>query len=278
MEIVNVTPEMARDILENHNSINRNISKPHVKALLSNMQRGTWRFNGDTIRFDKDGELIDGQHRLKALAELGKPLDLIVMRGFDKDVIKTIDQEAKQRRINDLLKIYGVANANYVAAIITRRFTIKVTAAFMNTLRGDNSSNGGLTRGNYTIDDKFNEYCEHSGFYDNVLVYARKCYRKTRLLKQSEIGGVYAYLYFDKHHSDAEIQGFFDRLCCSAGSEINVISLLREIYIRDALSRNPMVSTVKSAYLTKAWNYYIKGKDVKVLSYNRNTEGNIEFI
>lgn len=91
------------------------------------------------------------------------------------------------------------------------------------------------------------------------------------------MGSLYAYLYFKLHHSNDEIEGFFNRLCL-VETDINIINLLRDILIKDLSAKNPMTSSVKSAYLTKTWSYYIKGKDVKVLSYNKGTEGMIEFI
>lgn len=279
IEIKMVTPEYAKNILDNHNNANRHINKAHVKALLNNMVQGTWRFNGDSIRFDNEGMLIDGQHRLSALVEYGKPLPMIVISGFDKETMKTIDQEIKPRNLADLFRIDGVKEANNVAGIITRYFAIKLSNAFISSCRYEqrNPSASSYATRTITVDDKYNEYMSHSIFFDDLVIYARRCYSNTRLLKISEIGGVYAYLYFQKHHSDDEIQGFFNRLCFTE-TDINVINLLRDIYIRDPRTKNPMTSFVKSQYLTKAWNYYIKGKDVKVLSYNKSTEGTIEFI
>ena len=118
IEVKEITPELAKDILENHNNLNRNRNKEHVKSLLNNMKQGTWRFNGDTIRFDRDGELIDGQHRLAALVEFGKPLPMIVIKGFDKETMKTIDQEIKPRNLADLFKMNGVKDATNVSATI----------------------------------------------------------------------------------------------------------------------------------------------------------------
>lgn len=279
IEVKEVTPEMAKDILENHNNLNRHRNKAHVKALLNNMKQGTWRFNGDTIRFDKDGELIDGQHRLAALVEFGKPLQMIVISGFDKETMRTIDQEIKPRNLADLFKIYDVKDATNVAGIINRFFSMKASSTFISTTRynGHRTAVNGDVLRLTSIDDKYNEYMSKSDFWDDLVAYSRRCYKNTRLLRVSDIGGVYAFLYLQKHHSDEEIQGFFNRLCFTE-TDINVINLLRDMYIRDLMSKNPMTSFIKSQYLTKTWNYYIKGKDVKVLSYNKNTEGVIEFI
>ena len=281
IEVKVITPELAKDILDNHNNLNRNRNKDHVKALLNNMKQGTWRFNGDTIRFDRGGELIDGQHRLAALVEFGKPLPMIVVKGFDNETIKTIDQEIKPRNLTDLFKIDGVKDATNVAATINRFFAMGETNSFISSNRsnlshGANSASGRVTRKN-TIDAKYNEYFANPDLWDDIVLYARRCYKNTRLLRTSDIGGMYAFLYLRMHHSDEEIRGFFDRLCFTQ-TDIDVINRLRDLLIRDLVSKAPMTSFVKSQYLVKTWNYYIKGKDVKVLSYNKNTEGIIDFI
>lgn len=280
IEVKDVTPTDAKNILENHNKLNRNRNKSHVEALLKNMQNGTWRFNGDTIRFDKDGNLIDGQHRLAALAEYGKSLPMIIIKGFDNDTIKTIDQEIKPRNLNDLLRIDGVKEANNIGGIINRYYGMKYSFSF---LSGRNKKSGsGAAAGNVnqksTVDEKYNEYYAHPSFYDDLVPYARRCYRKMNFFSVSEIGAIYSFLYFDKHHSDDEIQGFLNRLFFNE-TDIHVIKLLYEVLVKDKMNnKDPMTSQHKSGLFTKAWNYYIKGKDVKVLSYNKNTEGIIEFI
>ena len=281
IEVKEITPELAKDILENHNNLNRNRNKEHVKSLLNNMKQGTWRFNGDTIRFDKDGQLIDGQHRLAALVEFGKPLTMIVVKGFDKETMKTIDQEIKPRNLADLFKMNGVKDAVNAASIINRFFAINETNSFVSTNRTSRATGTNVVSGDIihrtTIDVKYNEYFSNPDLWDDILSYARRCNKNTRLLRASDIGGVYAFLYLRMHHSDEEIRGFFNRLCFTE-TDINVINLLRDMLIRDLTSKTPMTGFVKSQYLVKTWNYYIIGKDVKVLSYNKNTEGVIDFI
>lgn len=278
IEVKEITPKLAKDVLENHNNLNRNRNKEHVRALLKNMKQGTWRFNGDTIRFDRGGELIDGQHRLAALIEFGKPLPMIVVKGFDKETIKTIDQEIKPRNLADLFKMNGVKDAVTVSAIINRFFVMGGTNSFISSNRYSCApAPGAVLNSKTTIDAKYNEYFANPDLWDDIVSYARRCYKNTRLLRISDIGGMYAFLYLRVHHSDEEIRGFFNRLCFTE-TDVNVINLLRDALIRDLTSRTPMTSFVKTQYVVKTWNYYIKGKDVKVLSYNKNTEGVIEFI
>ncbi len=277
MKVETVTPEMAKEWLEKHYNHNRKLSKAHLARLVEYMKIGAWEFNGASIRFDKDGELIDGQHRLSALATHGQSIDILVQRGFNPEVIKTIDQEIKKRDLVDLLKMAGVLNPKSVSSILKRYYKLKNNSVAVDSGRND-CFNSSLSRvSEATVNALLDEYFNNRVFYDELVKYSRRMYCRLKLLKESEIGGIYAYLYKEKHHSDMEIQGFFNRLCAS-GDDINVICLLRELLTRDANSNDHMTPVKKQAYIAKTWNYYIVGKEVSVLVYNPTKEGKIEFI
>ena len=113
---VDVTPEMAKRWLEKHNHRNRSIRWKSVKLLATEMQRGRFVVNGDPIRFDKNRELLDGQHRLAAIVESGVILkNQLVVCNLDPGVMPTIDTGAK-RSLYDQLKIDGIANAKELAS------------------------------------------------------------------------------------------------------------------------------------------------------------------
>ena len=138
-------------------------------------------------------------------------------------------------------------------------------------------STNGINKNISTIEAKYNTYYLFQNIFDECSLYASCLYDRVNFFTVGEIGGIYAYLYIDLHHSEDEIKGFFDRLFINQ-TDNNVINLLRDKLIRDLGATNKMTAATKQSLLAKAWNYYIKQKDVKVLSYNRLTEGQIEFI
>jgi len=73
-----VTPEMARQILETCNySGQRSVSKSHVAKLAVQMRNGAWA-PGSQIAFgllDHKVTLVNGQHRLNAVIEVGQPVE-----------------------------------------------------------------------------------------------------------------------------------------------------------------------------------------------------------
>src|ERR1043166_6484899 len=64
--IVNLTPEMSQ-LLLNNNPTNRKIRPSNIKKIASELISGRWKFNGQTIGVDKNGALLNGQHRSTAI-------------------------------------------------------------------------------------------------------------------------------------------------------------------------------------------------------------------
>ena len=85
-----VTPNMATEWLE-QNKRNRHIRQSHVDDLAQEIKSGLWKFDGATIRFDTEGNILDGQHRLWAVIESGLSIDTFVVLGLESDVFAVID-------------------------------------------------------------------------------------------------------------------------------------------------------------------------------------------
>ena len=66
---INVSPDQASIILKRCNKNNRRINKSYVDTLKRDMENGHWYNDTSYIGFDKNGKLVNGQHRLKALSE-----------------------------------------------------------------------------------------------------------------------------------------------------------------------------------------------------------------
>jgi hypothetical protein len=116
MEILNITPEMAAQMLA-QNPENRPIKRKWVEKLARDMASGHWQVNGDAIRLNGDGSLIDGQHRLSACVESGVPFTSLVISGLPHDVRATIDGGVK-RTYGDRLAMRNVPNSNLVASAV----------------------------------------------------------------------------------------------------------------------------------------------------------------
>lgn len=115
MEIVSITPEHAAWVLENRNPHNRNLRSKDVATYARDMADGHWKNTGEAIKFDEDGNLLDGQHRLHAVVEAGVTIDFLVITG-------DLDQEQMdsgvKRVMGDILKLRGEANYIILATLL----------------------------------------------------------------------------------------------------------------------------------------------------------------
>lgn len=116
--VTSVTPEIAREWLL-RNTHNRNVRQRVVLAYAADMEAGNWQWNGESVKFAEDGTLLDGQHRLAAIAESGVTLSMLVVRGLPNQTQETVDGGAK-RKFSDVLKLRGEAVPLVLAAIIRR--------------------------------------------------------------------------------------------------------------------------------------------------------------
>lgn len=112
-----ITPDDAKRYLA-RNTENRTLRPYHVEAMARDHAAGRFAFNGDAIRFFDDGVLADGQHRLQMVVRTAKPLQAVVVRGLDRESMKSIDG-GMRRTHGDRLNLAGVANGNRVAATIS---------------------------------------------------------------------------------------------------------------------------------------------------------------
>lgn len=109
-----ITPEMAEQWL-NRNTHNRPIRQSRVDEYARDMAAGRWQMTGEAIKFDTDGALLDGQHRLWGIVEAGEPIRMMIVTGLAPESQSVMDTGAK-RSAGDALHLGGIANGNIVAA------------------------------------------------------------------------------------------------------------------------------------------------------------------
>ena len=96
-----VTPEKAQEYLY-RNKNNRAVSVETVTAYARDIRAGNWRQVGDPIRFDTDGNLLDGQHRLHAVIAAEVPVPFFVIRGLSVADSQVMDVGRKRTGANAL--------------------------------------------------------------------------------------------------------------------------------------------------------------------------------
>lgn len=91
-----ITPEWAAEILQTKNQKNRRLRGWWTEALAAAMRRGEWITTHQGIAFDEDGNVIDGQHKLKAVVIAGMPIKMVVFHGVPRTAFSVLDIGAKR--------------------------------------------------------------------------------------------------------------------------------------------------------------------------------------
>lgn len=111
-----ITPEHAALLLKDHANYRR-LNEQRVLAIMRDIINGAWEINGESIKLDKQGRLIDGQHRLEAVRRSGIAIDTFVVWGVSENAVLDV---GKPRTTAQWLSSIAVPNASASAAGLTR--------------------------------------------------------------------------------------------------------------------------------------------------------------
>lgn len=147
IQVVVVTPEVAQHWVDDTIKRNRTRVESRVTMYARDMENGAWDFNADPIRLDVHGNLIDGQHRAKAVVKAGVPELFLLVTGLPPEAQITMDS-GRPRSVADMFGIKEETNTNMLASITRRLALFK---------RGVPATGGGVQLSK----------TEHMGFLDN---------------------------------------------------------------------------------------------------------------
>lgn len=119
-EVKNVTPSMAERWLKKNHPRNRPIARNRVTSFANDMREGKWELTHQGVCFDKEGRLIDGQHRLHAIVESGATVKLLVVHNS----AGAIDQPIDHGFARNLAFLTGFAPKKLTAINILRMFSL----------------------------------------------------------------------------------------------------------------------------------------------------------
>lgn len=115
-KVEEIDPIQAHMMLQ-RNAKNRNKNRKNIDFYTQEMLANNWQCNGEGIIIDKDGNIMDGQHRLEAIIKSGKTEAIVVTRGVLRKAYSTMNQGSK-RTTGQILKQAGNSYGNDLAAII----------------------------------------------------------------------------------------------------------------------------------------------------------------
>lgn len=128
--IMDVTPSIAKYILEHHNKDNRKIVKSQVKSIARSIRNDGWLEDGQPLTFNVDGNITEAQHRLLAIIETGVTVRMIVVLGVDTGCF-TKCAPAKPRKAEDEIqrkdKTATQSEVSTLRQVLVRRQGVKLT-------------------------------------------------------------------------------------------------------------------------------------------------------
>ena len=255
-EVRKITPSIAKEMLK-RNQGNRNVSDVTVTFYASQMISGDWMFDGQPIRFNNSGRLLDGQHRLSAIVESGTEQQFLIITGIASEAFKVMDT-GRNRNSCDVFKISGIPYSSQVST----------SCRIVYLLTNNNQRVEGSKKISHSILLDF--YNNHTRILDCVKKSENLYIEFSRVLSWSHIGA-FMYLFGEKSLTDSE--DFFRKLCTGLDLRIDSpIYILRKKLLSDAISVTKLPRNDKYALIIKAWNSYRKGNQIKFLRWNKETE------
>lgn len=126
-EIVLVTPKLAEQWLATIYK-QRDLMPVRVDAYDKSNRANEWKLNGESIKFDKEGCLMDGQHRLHAIIKSGVSVRTFVIWGLDREVMDTLDS-GSNRTGASRLSIDGEENCSLLNSTIQMYYNISTESS-----------------------------------------------------------------------------------------------------------------------------------------------------
>jgi len=120
-----VTPAQAQAWLD-RGGHNRVTTRSRVLRYARVMASGRWKLNGEAIKLDRNGLIIDGKHRLLACVESGVTFRTLVIRGLEPEVFSVLDI-GKTRTAGDIMGIAGYKERSAIASAARGLVIIEAT-------------------------------------------------------------------------------------------------------------------------------------------------------
>lgn len=268
-EMMSVTPTMAMNWLSAVPEYQRKVDEKQVNKLIMAIQRNEWRVNGAAIVFNEKGDLIEGQHRLEAIAKAGRTVQSLVVTGVGKDEMTFASLgDVKPRKAADF--IY-TKNATMVAAVIRLLWFCENRLLFSGLkARGSETAN---FISSPPVGELVKLAKKHAQTISEMVIPLKDSTRITRTGAWTVFLMYYFHLYRPPDEA-IKASEFFGRLGDGIGLEKNSpILLLRkrmEGQAQQGLLELPR--KVREALVLKALNFFLDGVQIDRLTWNPDRE------
>jgi len=252
---------MAKEWLESHVNF-RPLDRARVRQYCRDIASGNWAYNGESLKFNAAGKMIDGQHRCAAIVESGTPIITEVIEGIVNE--RAID-EGKSRKTSDYLRLRDIRNPTAVSSAL----------AFLVKYAKQQVTNTGFRVSDAMILDMLEQAPSLPKMIGN---HGCQSHLTGKTPLRNQCGHVFRYLIAraDLRDGTKFWSGLVSGELLERGS---ALLILREYVLASATKiggKRPDSRHVL-ALCIKAWNAYRKGKVVRNLVWRRGGEASEDF-
>lgn len=246
-----IMPQRAEHDLLALNSINRSMRETLYKKYAARMAMDKWKVDGQTIVYDINGLIVNGQNRFKACVLSQTPFLALVVRGVDPDARETTDDHGA-RSATDTIGLLNIPHSRAVAN--ASQTVIRYFAG---------SSRWTPKVSNDEVSDFIRDYPNFPVWVANANPSQRDMHRAIPLVAAVTWIGSYTY--------PVEAHSFMQGFITAAGhSSRSPILALRQ---RFSLADNRLRSAERVQLTIMAWNAFIEKRAMsKIQLPKKNTE------
>ena len=251
VDLVNITPQVAKNYLS-YNTQNRKESTRNVMFLVEQMKKGLFLENGESIVFDSNNNLLDGQHRLMAIAKSGLSFHIPVVRGAMKKAMATYDT-GKNRSSVDVLGLNGFKNCSILSSFSKLIYKYETKGS---KSKHTNAYNRTETLTNQQILDFCNENID---WVQEIIRNVANIYNKptTKFLGVANLSFI-AYLIGGKNPS-SKVYDFIKNIYGITRQDGTATSYLYSKLYNSKINKEPLSFYWILGMSIKAWNFYLDG-------------------
>ena len=251
VDLVYVTPEVAKNYLK-YNTINRKESVKNVSFLTSQMLKGEFLENGESIVFDINNNLTDGAHRLKAIIKSNKSYHIPIVRGVNSNSMATYDT-GKNRNSADVLSLNGFNNAAILSTVIKiiNKYEVKSSKA---------ATASSYNRAETLTNQAVLEYCKDNYDWLIALIKANKSiYKKSESNVLSLSNSCYIVFLIGGKNPSKEVYEFMKNIYGLSRTQDTATSYVFNKLHNSKINKEPLNFYWLLGMTIKAWNYHIDG-------------------
>lgn len=246
------TPNKAQKVLNTLNDKNRKVSPSKVNTYTLAMKAGEWRETLVPLIFDRNGELQDGQHRLRAIVTSECTIRFLTARGADPEDFAVIDRGLPRRAAQFL----GPNGDKKVAAWKKVR-----------GLTGTATPGSGMIEKSSDILLTLKDEQKWDAIFEKYMSEVHATSRRSKV-PMTPLLAVVA-LAHKNGTNQHKIGGFLEGIRTGVGLAANDPRLLIMNQWRGSNRSLTVDESRALMYVVKAWNAYAKGKTMKQLKYSK---------